>query len=603
PDLVQVNPLTGNVLEEPGVDYEGAAAGAWRRGNPAWSGADRMVRLAALRGEWVAAQIICDGANAAWTVTPGDLTGPSATRIPASAVRLSRLWYQKVGDAGSAWYADPLLPLAHGQRFAVPDVDNAVPGQSNQTVYAELFVPKDARPGRYAGAITVARDGAAPVEVKVELSVADALIPDETAFTLSMNAYSSPGEPYGPAGSDAFVAAERTFFAMAHEHRANLANLGYSHSARFQHGVTWPLTGSGADMRVADWSEWDARFGPLFDGSAFAGTPRAAVPMDHFYLPFMESWPTSMADGYRWNNLTFEEHWKGAGAIADGFSQQYRDQWVAVMSDFQRHVNERGWKTRFHVYMNNKYFYKQYDTQRGKAGEGTSFWLLDEPQRIDDYLAVDYFGQLTRAAQQGDRSCIVYRGDVSRPQFGRDTMDRVIDLHVTGGFAEHRTWLEDWRERHGQVVWTYGSAPSSRESALGIERMVLDLYARGVDGFVPWLTLGHEGNWTAFEDTCVFYTGKPRGIAGACASLRLKAYRRGEQDIEYVRLAADRLGLTKGDPNRQRIQAWIGDAIGGERQRGLLDGQGAVTESFSGLRPEEFEQARRALAVLSRERR
>ncbi|HYE06181.1 MAG TPA: hypothetical protein VEL07_11770 [Planctomycetota bacterium] len=600
PDLVKVNPITGNVLEEPGVAYEGTAAGAWRRANPAWSGADRIVRLAALRGEWVAAQIVCDGADAAWTVTPGDLTGPGSARIPAAAMRLSRPWYQRVGDADSAWYADPLLPLAHGQAFAVPDGDNAVPGQRNQTVYAELFVPKDARPGRYAGAITVARGAAAPVAVAVELTVDDALIPDETAFTWSMNAYSSPGEPYGPPESEAFIAAERSFFAVAHEHRANLAFLGYSHSARFQPGIAWPLTGSGADMRVADWSAWDARFGPLFDGSAFAGTPRAGVPMDHFYLPFMESYPTAMADGYRWNHLTFEDHWKEAGAIRDGFSEQYGDQWVAVMRDFQRHVAERGWnKTRFHVYLNNKYFYKQYDTKRGKAGDGTSFWLLDEPQRIDDYLAVAYFGELTREAQQGDRSCVVYRGDVSRPQFGRDTMDRVIDLHVTGGFAEHRAWLEDWRERHGHVVWTYGGAPSSRDSALGIARQAIDLYARGVDGFVPWLTLGHEGNWTAFEDTCVFYTGKPRGIAGACASLRLKAYRRGEQDVEYVRLAADSLGLTAGDPNRRRIQAWIGDALGGQRQRGLLDGQGAVTESFSGLRADQFEQVRRALAALA----
>lgn len=597
PDLAKANPLSAAVLEEPGIDYAGEAAGSWSEANPVWSGAQRTVSLAALRGEWVAFQLVCRNRqpSVTWKIAPGDLQGPNGASIPASAVRLARTWYQKVGTGERDWFADPLLELAAGEAFTVPDARNAVPGQTCQTVHVELFVPKDAAAGSYAGSLQVVTGDGPALPLAVRLEVGTAVIPDTTAFTFSMNAYSSPANGFGPAGSDAFLAAERSFYRMAHEHRTTLAVLGYSHSGKHQEGVTWPLAGSGAAMKVADWSAWDRRYGPYFDGSAFAGGPRAGVPLDHFYLPLMENWPTTMADGYTWNDTTFENHWKVAGPVEQGFSQRFREQWIAVLKDLRQHVGEKKWQTSFQIYLNDKFFYKQYDGKKKAHGQGTSFWLLDEPMHIDDFSALAFFGGLTREAQQGDRRTVAFRVDVSRPQWGRDTLDRVVDINVTGGFSNYRPWLEEWRERHGQHIWTYGGAPSSRGSAYGIVMQGIDLYARGVDGFVPWLTLGSEKNWTEFADTTVFYTGKPMGVAGACASLRLKAYRRAEQDIEYLRLLAAKRGLR--DPNRRDVAALIAGALDAKRTLGLLDSQGAVTESFSGMQPAAFERLRRAIAA------
>lgn len=594
PDLVQVNPLTGTVREEPGVEYAGKRAGTWSQANPAWSGATRTVHVAAVRGEWTAFQLVCEARrpDGAWRIVPGDLAGPAGATIPASAIRLARLWYQQVGGA---WHPDPMLPLAAGAPFGIPDARNAIPGQTTQTVHVEWFVPADAAPGAYAGKLAV-DTGAGQVDLAVNLTVGGATLPAQTAFTWSMNSYASPGGDFGPADSDDFIAAERAFYRLAHEHRTNLAVLGYSHAGDFQAGVAWPLTGKGQAMRVADWSAWDRRFGPLFDGSAFAGTPRAGVPLDHFYLPFMEAWPTPMSE-YRWNDVKWEEHWHVAGPVREGFSATYRQQWVAVMRDFIAHVKEKKWKTSFQVYLNDKYFYKQYDGKKKKHGRGTSFWLLDEPHHVDDFLALGFFGELIREAQGADRATVVHRVDVSRPQWGRDILDRVVDLNVTGGFSEFRPWLEDWRERERQQVWTYGSAPPSTQGALGIVAQALDLYGRGVDGFVPWLTLGNPGNWTAFEETCVYYSGKPFGIVGACPSLRLKAYRRAEQDATLLKLVAEREGLLANDPNRRRVGALIGEALGGTRQTGKLDAHGAVTERIGGLTVERLDAVRRALAL------
>ncbi len=421
-----------------------------------------------------------------------------------------------------------------------------------------------------------------------------------------MNAYSSPGESFGAALSPDFLAAERAFYTMAHLHRTTLAILHYSHSGNYAPGAALPLAGTGKGMHVSDWAAWDKRFGPLLDGSAFKGTPREGVAINHFYLTLCEHYPTSMEKGYKWNNLSWEDHWKIAGPIADGFSQEYQDAWSAVAADMMRHFAQRHYTTRFQVYLNDKYYYKQYDAQRKAPGRGVSFWLLDEPVHIDDFAALHFFGQLFRNAQAlaGPEAArtTVFRADISRPEWGRDTLDRTVDLNVSGAFGQYRGLLEDLRARYHQTIWTYGSTPPSTESALAIEAQALDLYARGVDGYVPWLVLGSDQNWTDFARTCVIYSGKPVGITGPVASLRLKAFRRGEQDVEYLYLYAEQKHLFEDNPNRLRLANLLASAFHPSRAASPLDNQGAVVETLTNVRPEDFVGLRTALSAALREK-
>ena len=597
PDCAKVNPISGNVFEESPAAYAKDSAGTWSQANPAWSGAKKSISVHALRGEWAAFQLVCQNTkdSAAWNIKPGDFKGPGGATLPASAVRLALLWYQHVGKDAKVWYPDPMLPLKSGEPFQIPNARNAVTGQKNQTVYADLFVPRDAKPGDYVGTVSVQAAEAEPIVINVNLNVGSAVIPDQAHFVWSMNAYSSPGGEFGKADSAEFLEAERSFYAVAHEHRTNLAILHYSHNGSFQDGAKWPLSGAGKEMKVSSWDAWDKRFGPLFDGSAFKDTPRAGVPLDHFYLPLAEHFPTPMS-AYKWNDAKWEEHWKVAGPIGEGFPQEYKEQWTAVARDFIDHVKAKGWKTKFQIYLNDKYYYKQFSPPKG-YGRGASFWLLDEPAQIDDYFALAFFSKLLRAAQKDDRSSVLFRADISRPEGSRDVLDGLIDLNVSGGFSGYRSWLEDWRERHGQDIWTYGGAETANASALNACARALDLYTSGVNGFVPWLTLGGAGNWEKYEDTCVIYSGKPFGITGACPSLRLKAYRRAEQDVEYLYLLAEKRGLLKDDPSRRQLENIAESAVKLARSFGKLDAEGAVTVSFSGLRIEDFERLRKAIAA------
>ena len=109
--------------------------------------------------------------------------------------------------------------------------------------------------------------------------------------------------------------------------------------------------------------------------------------------------------------------------------------------------------------------------------------------------------------------------------------------------------------------------------------------------------MGNSGNWTKYEDTCVIYSGKQFGITGACPSLRLKAYRRAEQDVEYLYLLAEKRNLLKDDPARRQLEQLAESAVKVTRTFGKLDAEGAVTESFSGLRIDDFERLRKAITA------
>ena len=68
-----------------------------------------------------------------------------------------------------------------------------------------------------------------------------------------------------------------------------------------------------------DWSKWDRRFGPLLDGTAFADLPRKGVPVECFYLPLHENWPSAMDGNYNgnyWADQAFPDSYRQAFVAA-----------------------------------------------------------------------------------------------------------------------------------------------------------------------------------------------------------------------------------------------------------------------------------------------
>jgi hypothetical protein len=140
----------------------------------------------------------------------------------------------------------------------------------------------------------------------------------------------------------------------------------------------------------------------------------------------------------------------------------------------------------------------------------------------------------------GKRPALVYRIDVSRPQWQRDSLDGVMDYPVVAGGSviEYHRLVMDRNERLGQTVLVYGGTNAPEAANTQAVGWCIDTWSAGGDGVVPWLTVGSDRSWQKGEDTCLLYPGGPAGSAGPVPSVRLKAYLRGEQDVEYLTLLA-----------------------------------------------------------------
>ena len=302
------------------------------------------------------------------------------------------------------------------------------PSRARSTsLHAEVYVPGDVTPGDVFGTLTL-ESGGKTLTIDVDLRVWDFTLPDFLSFQLEMNCYGLPEN-------------ERDFYRLAHRHRTILNRLPYH-----QDGAIEPDCAPVWNGKTLDWTDWDRRFGLLLDGSAFADLPRRGVPLDRFYLPLHENWPTPIEGNYN------GDYWADRA-----FTPDYRKAFVEVSRQFAEHFHAKGWKdTVFQGFLNNKVDFKSRGWSRG-----SSPWLLDEPANTQDYWALRYFGQ---AFHEGINKAtgpakLAFRCDISRPEWQRDILDGLLDDNVVGGaFRQYRRIVLDRKEAEGQVVIEYGGS-------------------------------------------------------------------------------------------------------------------------------------------------
>jgi hypothetical protein len=192
----------------------------------------------------------------------------------------------------------------------------------------------------------------------------------------------------------------------------------------------------------------------------------------------------------------------------------------------------------------------------------------------------------------------VFRADISRPQWRRDSLDGLLDYHVVGSAMREYPRLVFGRQRaFGEIVLEYGSTNAVEGSNLQPVGWCLDAWSLGADGIVPWQTVGNDGSWERADELALFYPGRGRGRAGAGAvrgrssqgvipSIRLKAYRRGQQDVEYLTLWA----LLHKEPRwavGQQVRAALN--LAGTRQgTGITDAEDAGRIDYARLRPQDL---------------
>ena len=152
----------------------------------------RAIRLTGVRNGTFAGQVVIgDGKPIkGLTVAASDLKGPGV--IPAAAVRIRYAVRDGRPHPGSrkGKFVHPFDSLEESPPAVVPVYKEH--GGSVQPVWVKVAVPPDAKPGDYAGTVTLAADGIKAIKIPINLRVADWTLPDPNRFTARMDIIESP---------------------------------------------------------------------------------------------------------------------------------------------------------------------------------------------------------------------------------------------------------------------------------------------------------------------------------------------------------------------------------------------------------------------------
>ena len=533
--LDKVHPVSGRMI--PG------RSDSYRKGNHLWSADDRTVRLHAARNEFVAFQVVVKG-----PVRNLD----ARMKFPGNTADDPRaqLFRFKYVDTENGPLPDPLISLR--DKFSIPATDEKLDGQKYSSLLAEVWVPHDADPGLHVGTLEL-KQGDETLPIRIKLEVWDFMLPDHLSFIPQMNAYGRVPEPEH----------EMPYYMLSHLHRTCLNILPYYWSGNIadDRAPEW-------DGEKFNWEEFDKRFGPLLDGSAFRDQPRLEVPMEAFYLPLNENWPLEIEDGFT-GGYWVEE------AIKPGYWQKFTE----VSRRLADHIQDKQWTdTMFEFYLNNKVYHKKDRWSRSSAP-----WIFDEPMHTQDFWALRWFGLafLEGVRDYRDEVKMMYRCDTSRPQWQRNLLNGVMDVNVVGGaFHEYERYVRQRKRQWGEIAYNYGSPNEITESNVQPAGWCVDTWCRGLDGVLPWQTLGKAESWQKADTLSMFYPGKPVNRPGPHPSIRLKAFRRGQQDAEYLTILTQATGRT-----RDGVGQWALDELDLSPSFTQTNSEDAGVTHYSGLDP------------------
>jgi len=489
----KVEGKTGKMIPEHEEGYKG--------GNHLWSAKKKLIRLQSAKNEFVCFMVNLEGKSPSVTVKLDLAEAGAATKV-------YRMDYV---NTGAGVVPDAAVPLAGA--MAVPfKGDPEAAEQTNACVLCEVYVSHEAKAGVVTGSLQIASAGQ-NLQIPVELTIWDFALPNKLSFVPEMNAY-------GTVGPDAHGLA---YYRLAHEHRTCINRLPYGWNGEASLAPKW-------DGKAFDFSEWDKQYAPILSGSAFADMPRKGEPVDVFYLPFNESWPVPIWDHYT------KSYWP-----EDAFTDEYREGMKKGYAEFIGHLKQKGWTgPQYQFFLNSKVYYKEYPNVGWKGSSAP--WIFDEPRETQDFWALRWYGILFHQAIDRIKGDVKawYRCDISRSDYGRNTLWGVMDVDYFGGSNDQKA-----RQKHDEnrlykptYFCEYGGANDPRTSNIAPVTWCLLAWSRGAVGVLPWQTIGEKASdWSNGVSTCVFYM--PKDTAGPVASVRLKAFRRGQQDVEYLTLLGD----------------------------------------------------------------
>ena len=519
----------------------------------------KTVRLAGAKGEVVGFQVLIPN-----QIQQGEIN----CEIPGISTECYQIQYVKCKN-----------------RKSVPEIINPTQGRTRQGKFivfgVDVYIPFKFIPAEVKGHLELP-DG---TRIPVELRIRQFTLPERASFLCEMNTYGMPDRL-----SDFYKLQK-----IAYQNRVHVNILHYGHSSAAPGArkcvldMRMDMFGMGGrrmdenkyndippGAKSAFWDDFIRAFGPYLSGKYFKNDYRGVVPAPGFYLTFHESWPLNVRAFFNGDPDAYQ---------AFKAKPEYAATFKNILQDFIKTAAREGWtETGFQLYLNNKG--KLNDPQKAP-------WVLDEPASFWDYRALRYFGNLVREAK-GEKCPVKidYRIDISRPQFDRGELWNTGGLWVvnTSAMLDYPRIIQDRKKFSGEKIWIYGTTNPVESSNRETMAWILESFAKGAKGIVPWQTVNKDGKAMIEADQLGLFVFAAGNIF---QSLRLKAFRRAEQDIEYLLLLQKKMKWTDGQL-RKFIEHYL--PINGTTIKKFSEDAG--TRQYDDLSPENFRQLREAAADL-----
>jgi hypothetical protein len=428
---------------------------------------------------------------------------------------------------------DPLIPLVDPYTGANAGQPFDVPGNTNQPVFVDVFVPAGTTAGTYTGTIHVSSGGDFEADVPLSVTVWDIDLPDmrtvTTHFKMSTENlyYYHKGLQICKGGScylddnPTALAVVKRYEELAHDHRIDV---GQQYIDVPDNGCTPPA--------ASDWSTYDAEMTPYMTGSYFAD----GVPSSRFDVPF------SPGETY-------------------GLDACTQAQYIALASAWATHLQGQGWFDQAIVYAS------------------------DEPPECTKAPCDPIYAQIAQSSswlQKADPSWKAQVMDTTSPNpvtapildpaLGIYTVNLPFyaDWYAHGPYYGRTEWptlfsqgIKLWFYESDSVVPPYPTFASNTLDGLEPVMAMWGSWYEQASGFLyydianwdqtnawgPTLSEGLTGDgvliYPGNHDGSESGMGSPAGVAidGPVPSYRLKMVRNGLQDWALFRLA-DTKGLT-----------------------------------------------------------
>jgi len=437
--------------------------------------------------------------------------------------------YTGAGEATGAWqdrpdhnkqYPDIAVPLELANPFGIS-------AGKNQSIWVDIYIPKSATARLYKGAVTIGQEGVANQIIPVELTVRNFSLPDYPSAP-TMLCYSSENINYRYLASSYIDPGSNDYqksldlvdrhFQLAHRHKISLID---------------------GDIEIDRMSDaWVDRLnGNLFTRARGYDGPGAATGNNVYSIGTYGSW------SWVWSEDSEADMWSNTDAWVNWFDAQAfttpTEYFLYLIDESDNFPQTEQWA-------------QWIDNNPGPGNRMLSMATISSPTDWENNTPsldiptssvamgiTDLWENATqRLVQNSNKRFYYYNG--ARPASGSFcTEDDGIALRVNG-WIQHKkkidrwfywesTYYDNYQAGEGQTdvfhrAQTYGeNAGNDTENALG----------------------EHGWNYTN-GDGVLFYPGTDRhypqssyGIAGPLASLRLKHWRRGIQDADYLALAAN----------------------------------------------------------------